>query len=80
MMPPFAVLNFQIAPSSTSPRLSNNQTFPRFLRAVSSEAETSIGIVNAMKQFGWSRIAVITQTDNLFTFVSANFVSVYNGF
>ena len=65
----FYIHIFQIAPTSTSPRLSNSEIFPRFLRAISSEAETIFGIVQAMKQFGWSRIAAITQTENLFTFV-----------
>lgn len=63
---------FQIAPTSTSPRLSNTKIFPRFLRTISSEAEIVVGIIQAMKQFKWSRIAVITQNDNLFTFVSCN--------
>ena len=71
-MPCFAVLNFQISPSSSSPRLSSDKNFPNFLRTISSEAEVNIGIVNVMKQFGWSRIAAITQSDNLFTFVSVN--------
>ena len=60
---------FQIAPTSTSPHLSNTKIFPHFLRSLSSEAEIITGIIQAMKQFGWSRIAVITQTENLFTFV-----------
>ena len=65
----------QISPTSASPRLSNNKTFPHFIRTFSSEAETIYGILHAMKQFEWSRIAVITQSDNLFTFVSVNLYS-----
>ena len=61
---------YQISAVSTSPRLSNSETFSSFLRTVSSEAEIVAGIVQAMKQFGWSRIAVITQSENIFTFVS----------
>lgn len=47
-----------------------NRTFPSFVRTVSSGAEIAVGIVQAMKQFGWSRIALITQSENLFNFVS----------
>ena len=61
---------FQISPASTSPRLSNDYTFPHFVRTVSSDAEIVVGIVQAMKQFQWSRIALITQSENIFTFVS----------
>ena len=61
---------FQIAPSSVSPFLSNTQVFPSFLRTVPSGASQVVGIVQAMKQFGWSRIGVITQSENIFTFVS----------
>ena len=60
----------QISPTSGSPFLSNTQVFPSFIRTVPSEAEQVIGIVQAMKQFGWSRLGVITQSENLFTFVS----------
>ena len=63
-------LLLKISPASTSPRLSNDRTFPNFIRTVSSDAEIAIGIVQAMKQYGWSRIALITQSENIFTFVS----------
>ena len=63
-------LLLKISPASTSPHLSNTRTFPNFIRTVSSDAEIVIGIVQAMKQYGWSRIALITQSENIFTFVS----------
>ena len=44
--------------------------FPLFLRTVSSEAEIVVGIIQVMKQFDWSRMALITQSENIFTFVS----------
>ena len=37
---------------------------------MSSDAEIAIGIVQVMKQFDWSRIALVTQSENIFTFVS----------
>ena len=61
---------FKISQGASSPHLSNTEVFPRFLRTVSSDAEIVVGIVQVMKQFEWSRIAVITQSEDIFTFVS----------
>ena len=66
----------QISPASSSPRLSNTEVFPYFLRTVSSDAEIVPGIVQAMNQFDWSRIALITQSENIFTFVSGRYTVV----
>ena len=60
----------QISPASTSTHLSNDRTFPNFIRTVSSSSEVVDGIIQAMKQYGWSRIALMTQSENIFTFVS----------
>ncbi|XP_065899532.1 gamma-aminobutyric acid type B receptor subunit 2-like [Dysidea avara] len=68
----------QISPASTSPRLSNKKLFPLFLRTVSSDAEVAVGITAAMKRFGWSRVTLITQSENIFTFVSTKFKSHLN--
>ncbi|XP_065899518.1 gamma-aminobutyric acid type B receptor subunit 2-like isoform X2 [Dysidea avara] len=68
----------QISPGSTSPRLSNEKLFPLFLRTVSSDAEIAVGITAAMKRFGWSRVALITQSENIFTFFSTGFKSHLN--
>ena len=67
---------WQISPGSSSPHLSNNKLFPLFLRTVSSDAEIAEGITAAMKKFGWSRVALITQSESIFTFVSL--VTTYN--
>ena len=69
------VLVLQISPASTSPRLSSSKVFPKFLRTVSSDAEVVAGIVPAMKQYGWSRIALLTQSENIFTYVSGSMVA-----
>ncbi|XP_065899591.1 gamma-aminobutyric acid type B receptor subunit 2-like [Dysidea avara] len=63
----------QISAASSSPRLSNSNIFPLFLRTVSSDAEIAVGITAAMKEFGWSRVALITQSENIFTFFSTEF-------
>ena len=62
----------QISPTSGSPRLSDTEIFPHFLRTVAGEDTQVFGIIQAMKQFGWSRIAVITEAEKIFTFVSVN--------
>ncbi|XP_065899528.1 gamma-aminobutyric acid type B receptor subunit 2-like isoform X2 [Dysidea avara] len=68
----------QISPGSTSPRLSNEKLFPLFLGTVSSDADIAVGITAAMKRFGWSRVALITQSENIFTFFSTEFKSHLN--
>jgi len=70
-------LFWQISPGSSSPHLSNNKLFPLFLRTVSSDAEIAVGITAAMKKFGWSRVALITQSESIFTFVSLVTTTVY---
>lgn len=66
----YIALSLKISPVSTSPHLSNAITFPNFIRTAASGSEIVIGIVQAMKQYGWSRIALMTQSENVFTFVS----------
>ena len=49
------------------------------MRTVSSDAEIVAGIIGAMKQFKWSRIALLTQSENIFTFVSiATYIKFLN--
>ncbi|XP_065899544.1 gamma-aminobutyric acid type B receptor subunit 2-like isoform X2 [Dysidea avara] len=61
----------QISPSASSPRLSSTSPFSRFLRTVSSDREIDYGISRTMRRFGWSRIALLTQSENIFTFFAA---------
>jgi len=59
----------QISPAATSPRLSTS-IFPKFLRTVSQDSEIVAGVAAVMRQFGWSRVALLTEAENIFTFVS----------
>lgn len=62
----------QISPAATSPRLSRElDSFPTFLRTVASDTAMVPGIAAAMINFRWSRIALLTQAENVFTFFSA---------
>ena len=45
------------------------QHFSRFLRTVSSDSAILPVVAAVMQNFGWSWIALLTQTENLFTFV-----------
>ncbi|XP_065899540.1 gamma-aminobutyric acid type B receptor subunit 2-like isoform X3 [Dysidea avara] len=71
-------VNNKISPASSSPRLSNKKLFPLFLRTVSSDAEVAVGITAVMKKFGWSRVALITQSENIFSFASTEIKSHLN--
>ena len=64
------IMILQISQSSSSPHLSNIRQFPKFLRTVSSDIEIAQGISLLMKHFSWSRVALLTQSENIFTFVS----------
>ena len=55
---------------STSPRLSDNKEYPTFLRVVAPDNTINPGIIKLMQHYGWEHIAVITQEEDIFTFVS----------
>ena len=59
----------QIATTSTSPRLSDKNSFPTFLRPVPSDTSIAPGIVKLMQHFDWKHIAIITQEEDIFTLV-----------
>ena len=60
----------QISPGSSSPRLSNHEYFPTFLRSVASDTSTATGIVKLMQHLKWKHVAIITQEEDIFTLVS----------
>ena len=59
----------QISPRSSSPRLSDRDKFPTFLRTVPSIINIAPGIVKLMQHFDWKYVAIITQEVDLFTLV-----------
>ena len=46
-----------------------------YIRVVSSDVATAEGVVNLMRQFDWTRVAVITQQETIFTSVRENILS-----
>lgn len=46
-----------------------------YIRVVSSDVATAEGVVSLMKQFDWTRVAVITQQETIFTSVRENILS-----
>ena len=58
---------FQVSPIASSPALSDQTKYPNFARLVTSDVVVADGIIALMKQYGWSRVATITQQEFLFT-------------
>ena len=59
----------QISTVSTSPRLSIEKEFPYFLRLVGPDSSINPGLVELMTYFKWEHLAIITQEEDIFTFV-----------
>lgn len=57
----------QVGALSSSPSLSRDETFSTFLRVVSSDVAAAEGVVSLMRQFDWTRVAVVTQQETIFT-------------
>ncbi|XP_065899549.1 gamma-aminobutyric acid type B receptor subunit 2-like isoform X3 [Dysidea avara] len=74
----FPLWLYEISPSASSSRLSSTSLFPNFLRTVSSDSEIVHGISGAMRKFGWSRIALITQSESIFQFFAADLREHFN--
>ena len=74
----FYFTDLQISQSSSSPYLSTVPEFPKFIRTVSSDVEAATGVSNIMKHFSWSRVALLTQSETIFTSVSGKLVILYS--
>ena len=70
--------NIQIAIEASSPRLSSTQEYPLFLRSVPPDNNITPGISGLMRHFRWEHIAIVTQEEDLFTFVSYIILYIYN--
>ena len=64
---PILAFIFQVSPIASSPALSDQTKYPNFARLVTSDVVVADGIMALMKQYGWSRVAAITQQEFLFT-------------
>ncbi|XP_064390853.1 gamma-aminobutyric acid type B receptor subunit 2-like [Halichondria panicea] len=57
----------QISYASSLSELSNRDSFPNFFRTYPSDTIFTPAIVSLIQEYGWKRIAFITQDENLFT-------------
>ena len=77
----FFLLNFclllKISFGSSSPALSDRHRFPTFFRTHPSAIIHNPTRIQLMQKFGWSRIAILQQTEEVFISVSniANLIS-----
>ncbi len=57
----------QVSYISSSIELSDRKRFPNFFRTYPSNANFAPAIVTLLQEYGWKRIAFITQEESLFT-------------
>ncbi len=57
----------QIAYASSSVELDDQDRFPNFFRTYPSDAEFPTVFNAIIQQYGWKRVAILTQNEGLFT-------------
>ncbi len=67
----YTLYSIQISYASSLSELSNRDSFPNFFRTYPSDTIFTPAIVSLIQEYGWKRIAFITQDENLFTEVNA---------
>ena len=63
----------QISYSSISPTLSDRNRFRKYVRTSATSEVDAVILQRVVEHFGWTRIAIITELQDLFTFVSIRF-------
>ena len=66
------VIGFQISYASSSPTLSERSRFRSFFRNTYNMKIIAPAFRSAVAHFNWTRIAIITQNEGLFTGVSTH--------
>ena len=64
------ILSWQISCVSSSAELENQLKFPRYFQISASERNLVDGFYGIIREYNWTRVAIITQDENLFTTVS----------
>lgn len=72
----YLLLNEQISCVSSSTSLRDRLRFPSYFQLLSTEETLAFAYYGVIKEFGWKRVALIVQNENLFTVVSG-LVSMY---
>ncbi|XP_041352652.1 gamma-aminobutyric acid type B receptor subunit 1-like isoform X2 [Gigantopelta aegis] len=68
----------QISFTSTSVPLSDEKRFPMFFRVVVSERQVNYALVGLIKQFNWTKVAIIHHTNNYFVTKVADMETLMN--
>ena len=55
---------------STSPELSNREVFRFYFQLLPPDDDLAIGFFTIIRRYGWKRVAIIQQDENIFTLVS----------
>lgn len=60
----------QVSCASSSTELRNRLRFPSYFQLVSTLEAEAYAYYGVLKEFGWKKVALIVQNENLFTMVS----------
>lgn len=61
----------QVSFGSTAPALSDSTEFPLFLRTVAPDSSHNPARIALIKHFGWDTVTALSQTDDMYSLVSA---------
>ncbi len=64
----------QVSYESSSVELDDQDRFPNFFRVIPSDAEFPTVFNAILQQYGWKRVAILTQNEGIFTEVNRIFV------
>ncbi|XP_071114745.1 gamma-aminobutyric acid type B receptor subunit 1-like [Haliotis cracherodii] len=68
----------QVSYGSSSPALSNKVRFPKFMRLASADTALTSMRIRMIQQLGWSRVATIYQSYELFTLVNDDLLEAFS--
>ena len=69
----------QLSCVSSSAALANRVQYPNYFQLLAPDANLADGFLAIIKQFGWRKVALIVQEENLLTVVSSNFLQTQLG-
>ncbi len=67
---------YQVSYGSSSIELDDQDRFPNFFRVVPSDAEYPAVFNAILQQYGWKRVAILTQNEGIFTAVKRSWCCV----
>lgn len=73
---PFSILALQLCYGASSPALSDRSRFPTLFRTHPSATVHNPTRIKLMKKFGWSRVAILQQAEEVFISVSKKIFAI----